>query len=88
MLGVTVSGGSRIYKRRGGGGGHKIMDACCYNIITKTTRWEVVKNSASQKRPFFFFGDFVSFFPFSEHFHISSPSKANFFGTKRGTACT
>ena len=25
MLGVTVSGGSRIYKR---GGGHKIMDAC------------------------------------------------------------
>ena len=26
MLGVAVSGGSRIYKR---GGGHKIMDACC-----------------------------------------------------------
>ena len=25
MLGVAVSGGSRIYKR----GGHKIMDACC-----------------------------------------------------------
>ena len=29
MLGVAVSGGSRIYKRGGGGGGHKIMDACC-----------------------------------------------------------
>ena len=26
-----------------------------YNIITKTTRWEVVKNRASPKRPFFFF---------------------------------
>ena len=25
VLGVAVSGGSRIYKR----GGHKIMDACC-----------------------------------------------------------
>ena len=24
-----------------------------YNIITKTTRWEVVKNRASPKRPFF-----------------------------------
>ena len=30
MLGVAVSGGSRIYKRGVGGGG--IMDACClYN---------------------------------------------------------
>ena len=32
MLGVAVSGGSRIYKRGGGGGGgvgNKIMDACC-----------------------------------------------------------
>ena len=38
--------------------------------ITKTTRWEVVKNSASPKRPFFC--DFVSFFPFSEHFHSKS----------------
>ena len=26
MLGVAVSGGSRIYKR---GGGHKIINACC-----------------------------------------------------------
>ena len=31
--------------------------------INKTTRWEVVKNSASPKRPFFFFLDFVSIFP-------------------------
>ena len=35
---------------------------------TKTTRWEVVKISASPKRPFFFFLDLMSFFPFSEHF--------------------
>ena len=41
------SGGSRIYKR----GGHKIMDLLS---ITKTSKWEVVKNSASLKRLFFF----------------------------------
>ena len=50
--GFTKGGGG------GGGGGHKIMDACYYdhsfigNIITKSTRWEVVKISASPKRPF------------------------------------
>ena len=33
------------------GGGHKIMDLLS---ITKTSKWEVVKNSASPKRPFFF----------------------------------
>ena len=27
----------------------------CFYKINKTTRWEVVKNSASPKRPFFFF---------------------------------
>ena len=31
------------------------MDSFVFNIITKTTRWEVVKQSASPKRPFFLF---------------------------------
>ena len=31
---------------KGGGGGHKIMDLLS---ITKTSKWEVVKNSASPK---------------------------------------
>ena len=52
----VISGGSRIFKREGGG--HKIMDACCLYkhtfLITKTKRWEVVKNSASPKGTFFF----------------------------------
>ena len=52
---VHISGGSRIYKR--GGGGHKILDLLSLlphiYKINKTTRWEVVKNSASPKRPFF-----------------------------------
>ena len=43
MLGIAVSGGSRIH--------------------TTTTRWEVVKNSASQKSPFF-----IYFFRISCHF--------------------
>ena len=66
VCGATKSsGGSRIYKR----GGHKIMDLLSLrphiSKITKTTKWEVVKNCASPKRPFFFFfGDFVSFSPF------------------------
>ena len=47
MLGIAVSGGSRLSLR-----------PHIYNIITKTTRWEVVKNRASSKR-FFFFLDFV-----------------------------
>ena len=42
---------------RGGGGGHKMMDACSLYehtfLITKTKKWEVVKNSA--ERTFFFF---------------------------------
>ena len=45
----------RIFKR--GGGGHKIMDAVVFKNTHvynhQTTRWEVVKNSASPKRPFF-----------------------------------
>ena len=45
---ATCSGGSRIYKR----GGHKIMGLLS---ITKTSKWEVVKNSASPKRPFIYF---------------------------------
>ena len=40
------------------GGGHKILDLLSLlphiYKINKTTRWEVVKNSASPKRPFFF----------------------------------
>ena len=40
------------------GGGHKIRDLLSLlphiYKINKTTRWEVVKNSASPKRPFFF----------------------------------
>ena len=36
--------------------------------LTKTSKWEVVKNSASPKRPFLGGGggggDFVAFFPF------------------------
>ena len=39
----------------GGGGGHKIMDLLSLHPhiykITKTTKWEVVKNCASPKRP-------------------------------------
>ena len=46
--------GSRICKR----GGHKILDLMSLlphiYKINKTTRWEVVKNSASPKRLFFF----------------------------------
>ena len=42
----------------GGGGGHKMLDLLSLlphiYKINKTTRWEVVKNSASPKRPFFF----------------------------------
>ena len=51
----------------------KEVEWCFYNIfkINKTTRWEVVKNSASPKRPFFFFLDFVSFFPF---LYLPSPN--------------
>ena len=45
---LVSSGGSRIYER----GGHKIMDLLS---VTKTSKWEVVKISASPKRPFFFF---------------------------------
>ena len=64
--GWTASAGSRIYKS----GGHKIMD---FLSITKTSRWEVVKNSASPKRPFFFFFlDFLPFFPFCKHFQSKS----------------
>ena len=48
--------------------------------INKTTRWEVVKNSASPKRPFFFFFflDFVSFFPFLYHFQVQIVTKHAF----------
>ena len=44
--GWTASAGSRIYEM----GGHKIMD---FLSIIKTSRWEVVKNISSPKRPFF-----------------------------------
>ena len=56
-------------------GGIKILDACCLQehiyIITKTTRWEVVKN-----RPFFW--SFMPFFPFSEHFQSKSWANIHF----------
>ena len=53
-----------------------------YNIITQTTKWEVVKNRASPKRPFFLFLFFIFLviFPVSEHFR----SKANFLDTQKG----
>ena len=42
----------------GGGGGINELDACCLYkhtfIVNKTKRLEVVNNSASPKRPFFF----------------------------------
>ena len=45
----------------------------CTLYLTKTTRWEVVKNSASPKRPFFF-----NFFFISCHFsHFQSFSSPN-----------
>ena len=57
MLGVAVSGGSRIYKREGAKNNGCLLSLrpLIYNIITKTTRWEVVKIGASPKRLFFFF---------------------------------
>ena len=65
-----------------GGGGGAYNNGCLlslrphiYNIITKTTGWEVVKNSASPKRPFFFFFGFRVIFPVFRAFP-SSPSKA------------
>ena len=72
-------------------GGHKIKDACCLydhtfiNIITKTTRWEVVKNSASPKRPFLGWGGgggFRVIFPIFRAF----PNQASqiFWTPKRG----
>ena len=53
------------------GGGHKLMDLLS---ITKTSKWEVVKNSASPKDLLGGGGgDFVAFFP---HFKsISSPNR-------------
>ena len=60
--GWTASAGSRIYKT----GGHKIMD---FLSITKTSRWEVVKNSAFPKRPFFFFG-LHAIFPILQAFPV------------------
>ena len=60
--GWTAYAGSRIYET----GGHKIMD---FLSITKTSRWEVVKNSASPKRPFFFFG-LRAIFPILQAFPV------------------
>ena len=40
----------------------KKVEWCFIYKIHKTTRWEVVKNSASPKRPFFFFCAFSSIF--------------------------
>ena len=69
-------------------GGYKIMDACClYDhtfIITKTTRWEVVKNSASPKRPFFW-GGFRVIFPVFRAFPIQASQI--FWTPKRGMDC-
>ena len=48
-----------------------------YNIITKTTRWEVVKNRASPKRPFFLFR---VIFPVFRVF----PVQGKFFGRPKG----
>ena len=60
-----------------GGEGHKIMDLRTHiYIITKTTRWEVVKNSASPKRHFF-----VVFPQSSEHFHSRSYANIHSFYT-------
>ena len=51
MLGVAVSGGSRIYK--GGGAQNNgcllSLQPHIYKIITKTARWEVVKIVLLQK---------------------------------------
>ena len=44
-------------------------------LITQTTKWEVVRICASQKRPFFF--SFFHIFTFSVH--ISSDTKKKFF---------
>ena len=53
------------------GGGHKIVDLLS---ITKTSKWEVVKNSASPKRPFFFWT--------SCHFsHFKSISRVQIFSS-------
>ena len=68
--GVTVHRHSKIFFSvdpgfSKGGGGHKMIDACgLYEhtfLITKTNRWEVVKNSASQKG--FFLLLFCAIFP-------------------------
>ena len=64
--GWTASAGSRIYKS----GWHKIMD---FLSITKTSRWEVVKHSASPNRPFFFFF-FWTLCHFSHFASIFSPN--------------
>ena len=66
--GFTKGGGG------GGGGGHKIMDLLS---ITKTSKWEVVKNSASPKRPFFIFWPQISLF----HLFLNSTPTSN---PKRG----
>ena len=73
--------------KKGGGGG--INNGCLfslrphiYNIIIKTTRCEVVKNSASPKRPFF---GFRVISPVFRAFLVQAKQK-NFWMPKRGTA--
>ena len=54
--------GGNFHLKVGGGGPKAVamLVTLCWglqsvvDIITQTTRWEVVKNSASPKRPFFF----------------------------------
>ena len=46
---MSLRGGSRIYKR----GGHKVLDLLSLLPHIYKIKWEVVKNSASPKRPFF-----------------------------------
>ena len=74
------------------GGVHKIMDVLSlqphiYNIITKTTRWNVVKNSASSKKTFFLWGGgrFCVIFPVFRAFPVQA--RQIFWTPKKGEAC-